>query len=281
MECLGPQCAANLLEWLRTRAAEAEPGGAAIPPPAPATPPGPARQGTLWKAAPYQEDAPAITSAAELAGAVEHLEYAVFRRFQNQLTRAERGRLDNSIENALFKIDRYLLRADEAERTLHEPDAVRLRDAVRDHKERAERLRLQARRAELKLAQLTNLSPETFEEFVGEIFEAMGYEVAQVGGTGDEGIDLHIRRGGLKAVVQCKYHKRGVVGSPELQKFLGSVHHAHAHKGFFVTTSTFSLAAEKFAADHPIELVDGPRIVELVTQALGPGARKEPEPSWF
>jgi restriction system protein len=273
MECLGPECAATILEWLRARAeAGASPAQAVS---------GSPRQGLLWKAAPYQEDAPAITSAAEMAGAVEHLSYAIFRRYQNQLTRAERGRLDNSIENALFKIDRYLSRVDDAERVLHEAEVARLRDDVRDHKERAERLRLQARRAELKLAQLTTLSPETFEEFVGELFEAMGYEVSQVGGTGDEGIDLHLRRAGLRAVVQCKYHKRGVVGSPELQKFLGSVHHAHAHKGYFVTTSTFSLAAEKFSADHPIELVDGPRIVELVTQALGPGARKEPEPSWF
>ena len=65
------------------------------------------RQGLLWTSAPYQEDAPAIRSPAELAGAIEHLEYAVFRRYQNQLTRAERGRLDNTIENALFKVERY------------------------------------------------------------------------------------------------------------------------------------------------------------------------------
>ncbi len=263
-----------LLEWLRTQSESSthEPNGPTLEKP---------RQGLLWKAAPYQEDAPALSSAAELAGAIEHLQYAVFRRFQNQLTRAERGRLDNSIENALFKIDRYLARADAAERALHEPEVARLHAEVRDSKERVERLRLQARRAELKLAQLTTLTPETFEEFVGELFEAMGYEVDQVGGSGDEGVDLRVRRGGLVAIVQCKYHKRGVVGSPELQKFLGSVHHSHAHKGYFVTTSTFSLAAEKFASDHPIELVDGPRLVELVTQALGPGARREPEPTWF
>lgn len=274
MECQEPRCAALLLEWIRMQGAPSpSPDGAGI-----STRP---RQGLLWKAAPYQEEAPALTSPAELEGALEHLRYAVFRRFQNQLTRAERSRVDNSIENAFFKIDRYLSRTDEAERALHEPEVGRLRDEVRDGKERVERLRLQARRAELKLAQLTNLSPETFEEFVGEVFEVMGYEVQQVGGTGDEGADVRLRRGELHAIVQCKYHKRGVVGSPELQKFLGSVHHAHAHKGFFVTTSTFSLAAEKFAAENPIELVDGPRIVELVTQALGPGARKAPEPTWF
>ena len=48
---------------------------------------------------------------AELAGAIEHLQYAVFRRYNNQLTRAERSRLENTIDNALFKIDRFLLHA--------------------------------------------------------------------------------------------------------------------------------------------------------------------------
>jgi restriction system protein len=260
-----------LIDWIQSQGRATSAEGA----------PTPTRQGLLWKAAPYQEEAPALTSTAELEGALEHLRFAVFRRFQNVLTRAERTRLDNSIENAFFKIDRYLARTDDAERALHGPEIGRLRDEVREGKERVERLRLQARRAELKLAQLTSLSPETFEEFVGELFEAMGFEVQQVGGTGDEGADLRLRRGDLFAIVQCKYHKKGVVGSPELQKFLGSVHHNHAHKGFFVTTSTFSLPAEKFATDHPIELVDGPRLVELVTQALGPGARREPEPAWF
>ena len=69
-----------------------------------------------------------------------------------------------------------------------------------------------------------------------------------------------------------------MVGSPVLQKFLGTIHHTLSHKGFFVTTSTFSLAAEKFAAEHPIELIDGPRLVELVNQALGPKGRREPSP---
>jgi len=235
----------------------------------------------LWTATPYNEESPVIVSPGELAGAVEHLHYAVFRRFGNQLTRAERTRLDNTIENALFKIDRYLERADPAERQRLAPEVAALRQAIRDGREKTERLRTQARRAELKLAQLTSLSPETFEEFVAELFEAFGYEVEQTGGTGDEGADLRLRRKDLLAIVQCKYHKRGVVGSAELQKFLGTIHHTRSHKGFFVTTSTFSLAAEKFVADHPIELIDGPRLVELVQEALGPSARREPQPAWF
>jgi restriction system protein len=264
-----------LLEWLRKNAGNLEQGGLA------AAGPRAERQGLLWASTAYNEEAPRVCSPAEFAGALEHLEYAVFRRYQNQLTRAERTRLENTIDNALFKIDRYLERLGPEEREPAAGTVAALRQSIREGRERAERMRAQARRAELKLAQLTTLSPETFEEFVAELFEALGYEVEQTGGTGDEGADLRLRRKDLLAIVQCKYHKRGVVGSPELQRFLGTVHHTGSHKGFFVTTSTFSLAAEKFVADHPIELVDGPRLVELVQEAMGPGARREPQPAWF
>jgi restriction system protein len=273
-ECLGPHCASMVLEWLKAQAA----GSSG---PLPTAGPAPT-QGLLWAAAPYQDEAAAITSSRELAGAIEHLHYAVYRRYTNQLTRAERARLDNTIDNALFKIDRYMIRADPSEAARHEDDVRGLRVSIRDGRERLERQARMARRADLKLAQLASLTPESFEEFVGELFEMLGFAVKQVGGSGDEGADLLLRRNdGLVAVVQCKYHRQTVVGSPALQKFLGTIHHTRSHKGFFVTTSTFSLAAEKFAADHPIELVDGPRLIELVAGALGPTGRRETEPALF
>ncbi|HEX8200972.1 MAG TPA: restriction endonuclease [Isosphaeraceae bacterium] len=274
MECLGPQCAAMLLDWLRARAAarpDAASEGRTV-----------AQQGTFWASATdYKDEAPAIRTHAELDGAFEHLEYAVFRRYQNQLSRAERTRLDNSIRAALFKVDRFVARLEGPRRAAAEAHARTLRDAIQEAREATERLRRQAQRAELKLAQLGSLRPEEFEDFVAEIFESLGFEVQRCGGTGDEGADLRLRRDGLRGVVQCKYQGKAVVGSPELQKFLGTVHHTHSHKGFFVTTSTFSLAAERFVAAHPIELIDGPRLVELVQEAIGPGASKEPEPAWF
>jgi restriction system protein len=273
MDCFEPRCAAILLDWLQAQGR----GAPAADGPAPKS----GRQASLFASIPYQEESPLIRSDAELAGAIEHLQYAVFRRFENNLTKAERLRLDNTIRNALFKVDRYVDRLDEADRDRVEAEVAEIRAQVRDGAERADRLRQQGKRAELKLSQLASLTPEGFEEFVGEVFEALGYEVEHVGGTGDNGVDLKVRRGGLLGIVQCKYFSRGVVGSPELQKFLGTIHHTRSHKGFFVTTRTFTLAADKFAADHPIELIDGPRLVELVQEAMGPGAKREPEPAWF
>ena len=273
MECLGPECAGMILDWLRAQARVQ---------PKTASSPSEARQGLLWKSDQYQDEAPAILSIRELAGAIEHLQYAVFRRYNNQLTRAERSRLDNTIDNALFKIDRYFLHAPPELTGPFEDEVRALRLTIRSAREEVEKRISQARRADLKLAQLTSLSHESFEEFVAELFEMLEFEVEKVGGSGDQGADLRLcRRDGLVAVVQCKYHKQGLVGSPELQKFLGTIHHTRSHKGFFVTTSTFTLSAEKFAAENPIELFDGPRLVELIHQAIGPKPKRQTEPLLF
>jgi restriction system protein len=273
LDCMGPECAEMVLNWLKSRAPSQPNGGSSA---------GEPRQGLLWKAAAYQEEAPAIGSVTELAGAIEHLEYAVFRRYNNQLTRAERSRLENTIDNTLFKIDRYLLHAAAGEAGPFEDEVRELRKTIRAAREEIEKRIQLARRADLKLQQLSSLSGESFEEFVAELFEMLDFEVEKVGGSGDEGADLRLRRrDGLVAVVQCKYHKKGLVGSPELQKFLGTIHHTKSAKGFFVTTSTFTLSAEKFAADNPIELLDGPRLVELVNQAMGPKPKREIEPLLF
>ena len=277
MECPSqPNCAALLKAWLECVGSPSESEPAARSSPARMV------QGVLWNPVVYSDETPWIGSDAELRGAFEHLEYAVFRRYSNHLTRAERLRLENTIQNTIYKIEHYQQAMPEpSARQQAEDQLARLKEEIARHQEVFDRMRSQARRSEHKLAQLGSLTPEGFEEFVAELFESLGYQVEQVGGTDDRGIDLKLQRGDLRAVAQCKAHKKGLVGSPELQKFLGAVHFSKSHKGFFVTTTTFTLAAERYASDQPIELIDGARLVELVQQALGPGARKEPEPVWF
>src|SRR5262249_40587764 len=147
MECLGPQCASMVLEWLRAQSALQRED--------PSVPPAPSQR-LLFGAAPYQEDAATISSAPELAGAIEHLQYAVFRRYHNQLTRAERSRLDNSIDNALFKIDRYLARVPTNTAAGAAEEVAGLRAEIREGRERLEHQIRLARRADLKVAQLSS-----------------------------------------------------------------------------------------------------------------------------
>ena len=162
------------------------------------------------------------------------------------------------------------------------PSAGALRDQVRDGREQADKLRQQGRRAELKLSQLASLTPEGFEEFVGEVFEALGFEVEHVGGTGDEGADLEgpPRRPDRDRPVQVSSAegwsaRRSFRSSSARSTTPRATRDSSSPRGRSRSPPTSS------PAEHPIELIDGPRLVELVQEAMGPGARKEPEPAWF
>ena len=55
---------------------------------------------------------------------------------------------------------------------------------------------------------LRAISWKEFEELVGEAYRRKGYTVAETGGGGaDGGVDLVLRRGGEKLLVQCKHWK--------------------------------------------------------------------------
>ncbi len=82
-------------------------------------------------------------------------------------------------------------------------------------------MRQQAKRADLKIAQLATLTPEGFEEFVAEVFEAIGYEVEHVGGTGDEGADLKVGapRADRRGPMQVSYARGGrLAGTAEISR---------------------------------------------------------------
>ena len=149
-------------------------------------------------------------------------------------------------------------------------------------REETEKRIQQGRRAELKLQQLSSLTGESFEEFVAELFEMLDFEVEKVGGSGDNGVDLR-----LTAATDCLQSFSASITSKAWSarpSFRGSWERfttPSSQQGFFVTTSTFTLSAEKFAAENPIELLDGPRLVELVNRAMGPKPKHGDEPLLF
>jgi restriction system protein len=151
-------------------------------------------------------------------------------------------------------------------------------DAAVDPDEAMERLwrdRQQLVSVEL-LERIAAASPRFFEELVVKLLVAMGYggsfaEASQVvGRSGDEGIDGIIKedRLGLDAIyVQAKRWQAGV-GRPEIQKFAGSLDSAHARKGVFITTSSFSPDARAYVdrIDKRIVLIDGPLLATLLIE---------------
>ncbi len=115
---------------------------------------------------------------------------------------------------------------------------------------------------------------EFFEKLVVKLLVAMGYggSVQDAGQatrkTADEGIDGIIKqdRLGLDTIYLQAKKWEGVVGRPEIQKFVGALHGQRAKKGIFITTSRFSAEARDYARqiDPKVVLIDGEELVQLM-----------------
>ncbi len=132
------------------------------------------------------------------------------------------------------------------------------------HPRRADLARYYDRRGTLQALQA--MDPLAFERYVGQLFEREGYRVEYTPRSGDGGVDLLLRRrkrgwrsrGGEVALAQCKrYAANHPVGSPELQQFSGALRRALAYEGYVVTTGFFTPAAQEWARQEGIHLIDG------------------------
>ena len=149
------------------------------------------------------------------------------------------------------------------EKTVAE-DAEELAQRHEESLRQQERARLaeMARREAFKrqcrtLEGLKRLSGKDFEQVVGAVFSAEGYDVRYTPATGDEGVDLHVRRGDHQAIVQCKNWNKPV-GVKEVRELYGVMMQKRIDSAYLITTSYFTEAAIKFqrSADNLL-LVEG------------------------
>jgi len=111
-------------------------------------------------------------------------------------------------------------------------------------------------------------SPSFFERLVVELLLAMGYGGTRVGAgraigqSGDGGIDgiIDEDRLGLDSIYIQAKRWEGVVGRPEIQKFVGALSGQRATKGVFITTSDFTREALDFVKNnnhYKVVLING------------------------
>ena len=114
------------------------------------------------------------------------------------------------------------------------------------------------------VASLADLSWGAFEEMLAAAFRQEGYDVKVTGDSGaDGGVDLVLHRGTEITLVQAK-HWRQDVGVSIVRELYGVMAAEKAARGIVVTSGHFSADAIAFAADLPIELVDGDRLVKRI-----------------
>lgn len=126
------------------------------------------------------------------------------------------------------------------------------------------------------LAEIKSMSPLFFEKLVLELLIKMGYggkdenSIVRTPYSSDDGIDGMIKEDelGLDYIYLQAKRWEGVVGQPEIQKFVGALLGQGAKKGVFITTSSFTKKAIDYAkSNHSgirIVLVDGGELAELM-----------------
>lgn len=128
-----------------------------------------------------------------------------------------------------------------------------------------------ARQARLdqQVAATDGMSGADFEQLVARLLRRDGWrQVTVSGGSGDLGADVTARHpgDGSLLVVQCKRYTDRAVGSPDLQRFLGTVfHHHRADHALYVTTSTYSRPARALAAGSGVQLLDREALATWMT----------------
>jgi len=124
------------------------------------------------------------------------------------------------------------------------------------------------------LSKVKTMPASFFEKLVIDLLVKMGYGGSMkdagkaIGKSGDEGIDGIIKEDKLGLDVIYIQAKRweGVVGRPELQKFVGALAGQGAKKGIFITTSYFSKDASEYTPKNEtkIVLIDGEQLAKFM-----------------
>ena len=126
------------------------------------------------------------------------------------------------------------------------------------------------------LSTVKEMPPTFFENLVIDLLVKMGYGGNRqdagraIGKSGDGGIDGFIKqdRLGLDVIYLQAKRWETPVGRPELQKFAGALQGQKAHKGIFITTSTFTREAKDYAQhlETKLILIDGQQLAELMVE---------------
>ena len=89
--------------------------------------------------------------------------------------------------------------------------------------------------------------------------------MAECGGGGaDGGVDLILRRGGEKLLVQCKHWRMDKVGVKIIRELYGVITAEGATGGIAISSGEFTQEAKDFARGKPLELINGTGLEKIV-----------------
>jgi len=114
---------------------------------------------------------------------------------------------------------------------------------------------------------LEKISWSEFEDLTAEVFRRKGFQVIARGGAGpDGGVDVELRMGSDKYLVQCKQWKSLKVGVATVRELYGVMAAEGAVGGFVVASGDFTSDARSFAEGRSIKLVHTAEMLKMVVE---------------
>lgn len=132
------------------------------------------------------------------------------------------------------------------------------------------------------LDSIKSLPWKEFEELVAEAYRRKGYSVVENYGIGpDGGVDLVLKKDGNLFLVQCKQWRSYKVDVRVVREMYGVMTAKQANGVIIITSGLFTQEAKNFAADKPVDLVEGNQLAVLIASAqtkpvYSPTGIKEP-----
>jgi restriction system protein len=114
------------------------------------------------------------------------------------------------------------------------------------------------------LLKLDGLSQQDAERLVAAAYRVRGYDVRAVKNPDHDAEDLLLTRDGHRLLLQCKYWKTRKIGEMPVRELYGAMAGHSATAGVMLCSGVFTLEATRFANFGGIELLDGPKLRELL-----------------
>lgn len=107
-----------------------------------------------------------------------------------------------------------------------------------------------------------SLSGREFEWELATLYRHLGYDVESTPTSGDQGIDLILRKNGKTTIVQCKSHK-SPVGPAVARELLGSMVAFGADHAILACTGGFTRGVKDFVEGKPMTLISAKELASM------------------
>lgn len=96
----------------------------------------------------------------------------------------------------------------------------------------------------------SNLDGWEFEKAVAKAFSSIGYDAEVTKGSNDGGVDIILKKDGMKSIVQCKHYSNPVSIEP-IRALWGCMNDFSANQAIFVATSGYTPGCYDFVRNKP------------------------------